>query len=113
MHTPGFNAFAHMAFAGGLFVLAIVVCAVSRRGWLGPVAILLLLVFHPAWTVAPGHEHDFSKRQMGTAASVIAVTVFVTQAVWVGWIFLRRSPTGSHVDDYGEQTTARMPPFRR
>jgi hypothetical protein len=105
MHTPGFNAHTHVALAVGLLVASIIVCAVSRRGWPAPVGILLILTFHPAWTIEPGQERDFSKRQMGTAASAVAATIAVTQGVWFGWIFLRRPATGCQVDDYGEQGT--------
>ena len=102
MHTPTWNGYAHVALAAGLLVVSTAVLAVSRRGWVGPVGILMVVAFHPSWTIQPGQEREFSKRQMGTAASVVAGTLFLGQAVWVGWAYLRRAPTGVQVDDYGD-----------
>jgi hypothetical protein len=110
MHTPGFNAYLHPAIAVGLFLVSAVVYGLSRRGWVAPVVILFVLAFHPAWTIEPGEERDFSKRQTGTAASWLAATAVLAQAIWIGWVCLRRPPSGSQVDDYADFTPIRMPP---
>ena len=112
MHTPGFSAYLHPAIAIGLFLVSAAVCGLSRRGWVAPVVVLFVLAFHPAWTIEPGQDRDFSKRQTGTAASGLAAAAVIAQAIWVGWVCFRRPPTGSQVDDYGDMVPIRTPPDR-
>lgn len=101
MATPTWNGYAHMALAGGLLVVTTVAYIISRRGWLGPVGILFLLAFHPAWTIERGQERDFSKREAGTAASVLAGAVVVGQFLWIAWA-ARPRITSQQANDYGE-----------
>lgn len=102
MTTPTWNGYAHVALAAGLLVVTAAVYFVSRRGWLAPVGILFVLAFHPAWTIERGQEHDFSKRQTGTAASVLAGAFVAGQAVWIAWVSRPRI-TPEQARDYGDE----------
>jgi hypothetical protein len=112
MHTPGFSAYLHPAIAAGLFLVSAAVYGLSRRGWVAPVVILFVLAFHPAWTIEPGQERDFSKRQTGTAATGLAASAVLTQVIWISWVCLCRPPSGSQLDDYGDTISLRTPPDR-
>ena len=99
MSTPSWSGYAHVAIAAGLLILSAVVYALSRRGWPYTVAIAFILACHPAWTIEPGHDHDGNKRHDCTFASGLAAFFVLGHATWVGWALLRRSPTGSDVED--------------
>jgi hypothetical protein len=103
--TPSCNGYAHVAFAVGLLVVSVAASAPSGRGWLAPVGILFVLAFHPAWTIEPGHAHDFSQRQTGTAATVLAAAIVLGQVVWIAWTSLGREPS-DQIRDYSDEHVA-------
>jgi hypothetical protein len=102
MPTPSCNGYAHVAFAVGVLVVSVAASALSRRGWPAPMGILFVLTFHPAWTIEPGHAHDFSQRQTGTAATALAAAIVLGQVVWISWTSLGRELT-DQVRDYSDE----------
>jgi hypothetical protein len=99
--TPAWHAYIHFAVAGGFLLATVIVYAIWRKGWAAPVGILFVLAFHPAWTIEPGQEHDFGKRQAGGVALMLAVTVLVAQVCWIIWLALPKI-TFEQASDYSD-----------
>jgi hypothetical protein len=102
MVAPAWTASTHFAVAGGFLLATVVVYAIWRKGWAGPVGILFILAFHPAWTIEPGQEHDFGKRQAGAVALTLATAILVAHLCWIAWLAFPKI-TIEHAADYGDE----------
>ena len=72
----------HALLMAGLLVASLLLSLMLGRHWLFPVVLIVLLTFHPAWTVSAVHgDCGYSKRSDSLLVTLVGISLLGWQCV--------------------------------